>query len=128
MNREITRYVMAGICTTLVNIGMFFILEYGVGLRMQMANMISILAAIAIAFVINKEYVFRKKGRDGLWKEALSFCSMRMISMGIEVVGMYMLTELSFISDLYAKIILQVLVIGMNYIISKLYIFREDKR
>ena len=30
--------------------------------------------------------------------------------------------------DLAAKVVLQMIVIGMNYIISKLYIFREDKR
>lgn len=48
--------------------------------------------------------------------------------MGIEVLGMYGLTELGSVPDLAAKVVLQMIVIGMNYIISKLYIFREDKR
>ena len=128
MNWEMARYIIAGICTTLVNIGIFSVLKYGTGMRMQMANMISILVAIAFAFVINKKFVFCKKSRDGLGKEILSFGSMRMISMGIEVLGMYGLTELSSVPDLAAKVVLQVIVIGMNYMISKLYIFREDKR
>lgn len=89
MNWEMARYIIAGICTTLVNIGIFSALKYGTGMRMQMANM---------------------------------------ISMGIEVLGMYGLTELSSVPDLAAKVVLQVIVIGMNYMISKLYIFREDKR
>ena len=128
MNWEMARYIIAGICTTLVNIGIFSVLKYGAGMRMQMANIISILAAIAFAFVINKKFVFRKKSRDGLGKEILGFCGMRMISMGIEVLGMYGFTELSSVPDLAAKVVLQMIVIGMNYIISKLYIFQEDKR
>lgn len=128
MNWEMARYIIAGICTTLVNIGIFSVLKYGTGMRMQMVNIISILAAIAFAFVINKKFVFCKKSRDGLGKELLSFCSMRMISMGIEVLGMYGFTELSSVPDLAAKVVLQMIVIGMNYMISKLYIFREDKR
>ena len=42
--------------------------------------------------------------------------------MGVEVLGMYGLTELIYVPDLAAKVILQVVVIGMNYIISKFYI------
>ena len=128
MNWEMARYVIAGICTTLVNIVIFSVLKYGTGMRMQTANIISILAAIAFAFVINKRFVFRKKSRDEVGKEILSFYGMRMISMGIEVLGMYGLTELGSVPDLAAKVVLQMIVIGMNYMVSKLYIFREDKR
>ena len=128
MNWEIARYIVAGICTTLVNIGIFSVLKYGAGMRMQMANIISILAAIAFAFVINKKFVFHKKSRDGIGKEILGFCGMRMISMGIEILGMYGFTELSSVPDLAAKVVLQMIVSGMNYMVSKLYIFREDKR
>ena len=128
MNWEIARYIVAGTCTTLVNIGIFSVLKYGAGMRMQMANIISILAAIAFAFVINKKFVFRKKSRDGIGKEILGFCGMRMISMGIEILGMYGLIEISSVPDLAAKVVLQMIVIGMNYMVSKLYIFREDKR
>ena len=128
MNREMARYIIAGICTTLVNIGIFSVLQYGTEMRMQTANIISILAAIAFAFVINKRFVFRKKSRDEVGKEILSFYGIRMISMGIEVLGMYGLTELGSVPDLAAKVVLQMIVIGMNYMVSKLYIFREDKR
>lgn len=63
MNWEMARYIIAGICTTLVNIGIFSVLKYGSGMRMQMANIISILAATVFAFVINKKFVFRKKAK-----------------------------------------------------------------
>ena len=73
MNWEMARYIIAGICTTLVNIGIFSALKYGTGMRMQMANIISILAAIAFAFVINKRFVFRKKAERGQEKKFLVF-------------------------------------------------------
>lgn len=128
MNLELLRYIMAGIGTTFINLVVFSILKYGVHMETQIANVISILFAIAFAFVINKSFVFGQKGTENLRKECFRFVSMRMISMGVEVLGMYGLTELSSVPDLAAKVILQVVVIGMNYIISKFYIFQEDRK
>ena len=85
MNLELLRYIMAGICTTFVNLGVFSILTYGVNMETQIANVVSILFAIAFAFVINKSFVFGQKSTENLRKECFRFVSMRMISMGVEV-------------------------------------------
>lgn len=127
MNWEMVRYLIAGSCTTFVNIGMFSVLKYCIGLEMQIANVISIFFAIFFAFVINKRFVFCKKSKEGSGKELFRFVVMRMLSMGVEIFGMYGFTEFLFVPDLVAKVILQIVVIGMNYIISKFYIFQEDR-
>ena len=138
MQYEIIRYLISGVCTTLVNIGVFTGLRYAAGLEMQVANCISIVSAILFAFVVNKKFVFESRsihwkilGREAaafFWKEFLSFSGMRVLSLAVEVFGMQFLTACLHLQDMAAKIFLQIVVIGMNYVISKFYVFkrRED--
>lgn len=128
MQYEIIRYLISGVCTTLVNIGVFTGLRYAAGLEMQVANCISIVSAILFAFVVNKKIVFDTGNRGNVWKEFLSFSGMRVLSLAVEVFGMQFLTACLHLQDMAAKIFLQIVVIGMNYVISKFYVFkrRED--
>ena len=59
MQYEMIRYLIGGIGTTLVNLSIFGILRYGLDMRMQAANILSIIAAILFAFIVNKKFVFR---------------------------------------------------------------------
>ena len=127
MQYEMIRYVFAGICTTGVNIGVFSVLRYGTGCGMQAANVISILSAILFAFVVNKYFVFRQKGKEDIVKECIRFVGMRGISLLAEVWGMYLFTEEFRISEMVSKAVLQFVVIVMNYVLSKCYIFRKQE-
>ena len=127
MQYEMIRYVFAGVCTTGVNIGVFSVLRYGTGCGMQAANVISILAAIIFAFVVNKYFVFRQKGKEYIVKECIRFVGMRGISLLAEVWGMYLFTEEFRISEMVSKAVLQFVVIVMNYVLSKCYIFRKQE-
>ena len=69
MQYEMIRYLISGVCTTLVNIGMFSVLRYGMGVGMQAANISSIVAAILFAFVVNKRFVF-DTGMEGSRRDA----------------------------------------------------------
>ena len=128
MQYEIIRYLISGVCTKIVNIGVFTGLRYAAGLEMQVANCISIVSAILFAFVVNKKFVFDTGNRGNVWKEFLSFSGMRVLSLAVEVFGMQFLTACLHLQDMAAKIFLQIVVIGMNYVISKFYVFkrRED--
>lgn len=128
MQYEMIRYLISGVCTTLVNIGIFSVLRYGMNAGMQAANISSIVAAILFAFVVNKRFVFDTGMKGNVWKEFVRFTGMRGISLLVEVGGMQMLTMLS-VPDILAKISLQIVIIVMNYVISKCYVFkrREDE-
>lgn len=127
MQYEMIRYVFAGVCTTGVNIGVFSVLRYGTGCGMQTANVISILTAILFAFVVNKYFVFRQKGKEYIVKECIRFVVMRGISLFAEVWGMYLFTEELRMSEMVSKAVLQFVVIVMNYVLSKCYIFRKQE-
>lgn len=123
---EMIRYVIGGICTTLVNLGVFHTLRYYIGFEMQTANISSIIIAIIFAFLINKKFVFHAETKETIWKEFFRFTGMRGLSLCTEVLGMQ-LFSLTSVSDMTAKILLQIIVIGMNYIISKYYVFKKQE-
>ena len=127
MQYEMIRYVFAGICTTGVNIGVFSVLRYGTGCGMQAAGLICIMNGILFAFVVNKYFVFRQKGKEYIVKECIRFVGMRGISLFAEVWGMYLFTEELRISEMVSKAALQFVVIVMNYVLSKCYIFRKQE-
>ena len=123
MQYEMIRYLIGGIGTTLVNLSIFGILRYGLDMRMQAANILSIIAAILFAFIVNKKFVFRADDSGSVWKEFLRITGMRGVSLAVEVFGMQILTMLS-VPDIAAKILLQAVIIAMNYVISKCYVFK----
>ena len=125
MQYEMIRYVFAGVCTTGVKIGVVSVLRYGTGCGMQPANVIAVLTAIVFAFVVNKYFVFRQKGKEYIVKECSRFVGMRGISLFVEVWGMYLFTEEFRISEIVSKTVLQFVVIVMNYVLSKCYIYRK---
>ena len=127
MQYEMIRYVFAGVCTTGVNIGVFSVLRSGTGCGMQPANVIAVLTAIVFAFVVNKYFVFRQKEKEYIVKECIRFVGMRGISLFAEVWGMYLFTEELRISEMVSKAALQFVVIVMNYVLSKCYIFRKQE-
>lgn len=124
---EWIRYLLGGIFSTLINIGTFSILRYAGGFERISANIISVIAAILFAFIINRFYVFKKVGKKHIWKEFIAFAGMRGSSMGVEVFGMELLTKICHIPELISKVLIQTIVIAMNYIISKFYVFHEKE-
>lgn len=126
MQYEIIRYLIGGIGTTLVNLAAFGILRYGIGLGMQTANVISILTAIVFAFFVNKKFVFLSETAHSLLKEFIRFVGMRGFSLAAEVLGMQLLTMLS-VPDIAAKIFMQAVIIAINYVISKCYVFKRQE-
>lgn len=59
VGNEMMRYLFFGVCTTVVNLGMFTALRYKVGLNVRISNLLSIITAIVFAFLVNKWFVFQ---------------------------------------------------------------------
>lgn len=121
------RYIFFGGCTTMVNLCTYYILRMILGIDMTVANFISIGLSILFAYVVNKLFVFESKKNS--WKEVLleasQFIGMRLGTMFIEVFGMILLSCVWGISDLAGKLVIQVVVLVLNYIFSRCFVFRE---
>lgn len=125
--QEIIRYLFFGGLTTGVNLAVFVCLRYA-GISVNRANLASIIAAVVFAFFVNRFFVFGVTGGDKgqIVREFVSFAGMRMGTMAAEFFGVYFLNRMPGISSFASKCLIQVLVIAINYVISKFVIFRRS--
>lgn len=127
-DNQMIRYLFFGGCTTAVNVILFYLLREGLALPLLLSNLISISAAILFAFVVNKVIVFEsieKAGRH-MSEEFFLFLSMRLISMAVEIIGVWFIVVVLLFPDIYGKLILQVFTIAFNFYSSKYIVFRKE--
>lgn len=124
---EVINYLIFGVLTTVVNIVTFYLLT-AISIDWQISNIIAWIASVLFAYITNKKFVFESKEKKIL-KEFLSFLSFRVLSLGIDMICMYLFIDLCHISSFISKIIVNVIVIVLNYVFSKLFIFsgKEEK-
>lgn len=139
--RELITYVIFGVLTTVVSLVSFKIFDsiLGEGLYL-VSNVISWIFAVSFAYVTNKLWVFESKSwkSNVIIKEIIGFVSARLFSLGVEELGLWLLIDIFSIGkisvDLFsfningnmiAKLIMQFVVIVLNYVFSKLVIFKK---
>ncbi|WP_461811329.1 GtrA family protein [Faecalimonas sp.] len=126
--REFIRYCLIGGCTTAINyfiyIGVLFFFQK----KYLFANTIAWGFAVLFAFYANKHFVFQETRKGGKSdKEALSFFTMRLITLLIENVLLYVCIQQLQLHSLVSKLIVSVITILANYILCKYAIFTEEK-
>lgn len=127
---EIINYLIIGVLTTIVSLGSYFIFTHTFldtsALGIQIANVLSWICAVTFAYVTNRKFVFKSHNKNIL-KEVTNFFGSRVFSLLMEMLSMFIMATLLGIDDLIAKIICQVIVTILNYILSKLFVFRKEK-
>ncbi len=123
------RYLFAGGCTTAVNLISFFLLRSLTNIERNTCNVIAIIMAITFAYFINKYFVFRVKTKTvgAVIAEAVSFIALRIVSMAVEIIGFAILCDSFRINELLSKIAVQFVVVVLNYVFSKLFIFKKER-
>ncbi len=124
-NNDIIRYIFFGGLTTLVNLISYAILRNLMDYKV--ANLISIVVAILFAYFVNSRFVFNSKARrlKERFQEFIKFISARISTMIIELVGVYIFVDIININDMLGKIIIQIIVLILNYGFSKLLVFKN---
>lgn len=130
---EIINYLIVGVLTTIVSLvvkwGLLFtVLDPKNSVQLQVAVVISWIAAVVFAYITNRIFVFKSKSKKIL-KEITSFFGSRLLTLGLEMLIMwFFVTFLKLNSDLWVLIwtmVAQILVIIFNYIFSKLFVFKK---
>lgn len=122
--REVLMYLVFGGLTTLVNIVAFFILRK-LSVSVYISNLIAWVVAVLFAFITNKLFVFESKDKSKIGKELISFFGFRILSLGVDMGAMYLLLQVINTGEVFAKIIANIIVIILNYIFSKLFVFKK---
>ena len=126
---DVVRYIFFGGCTTLVNLVCFYIFWNICHVNLNIANVISIVVAIIFAYVVNSKYVFQDKC-ETLKDHIQPFCkfvSARLLTMVIEVGGVLLLVEVMGMNGMVGKFCTQFIVLALNYIFSKFFVFTTGK-
>lgn len=126
---EMISYLIFGVLTTLVNVLLGGVLYDVLHWNLYVANTLAWIAAVAFAFITNKLFVFQSKSFASgiLRRELATFVGARLLSLGVDTLGMGLLVDWLGWNFWLAKIIMNVIVVIINYLLSKLIIFNNKK-
>ena len=122
-------YLFFGACSTFINIFTFFICRQ-FKLSIYVSNIIAWIVAVIFAFITNKLIVFGSKNMDKkvVIKETVGFFIARVISLGIDMGLIHLMIDVMKIHEIISKVISNIVVIIVNYLFSKLFIFKKEKK
>jgi putative flippase GtrA len=150
MNREVISYLIFGVLTTLVGYGSYALFRYllpdgqsvpeflrflyalGGDSKTVLPNILSWICAVIFAYVTNRAFVFQSKARGlSILREIVSFVAARILTLFISVAIMFLLIDLpkvdNVILEVAAKLFEAVVVVILNYVFSKLFVFRKKR-
>ena len=124
--REVIDYIIFGGLTTFVNLIAFYIFDTLIGWPYLVANAIAIILSILFAYVTNKIFVFRTKelGAKENVLEFIKFIGFRAVSGLADMMTMWILVDLITLDTNIAKLLTQFIVVVLNYVFSKFFIFK----
>ena len=126
-HREVLLYLFFGALTTVVSIGSFWLCDSVLLWNEHVANTVSWLLAVLFAFVTNRVWVFdaATKTKSAFLKQLLGFYGGRLATFGVEeLILLVFITWLRFPS-MVVKIAATVVVLVLNYVLSKLFVFKK---
>lgn len=128
LNKETINYLIFGVLTTLINITSYKVCTK-VNINYIASTVIAWVLAVAFAYITNKLYVFESKSFEPslVIKEATNFILSRLFSGACDLLFMVVAVEMFYINDFIAKIFTNVFVVIINYILSKMFIFKNSK-
>lgn len=128
IDNKVFRYIFFGACTTFFNLAVFTGLSF-LNVNVNIANFVSVVAAIIFAYFVNAAFVFESKV-DNFKEKFSEFCKFiggRMFTMIIEVGGVWLLVDIFSCNKYVSKISTQFISLVLNYVISKFIVFKDNK-
>ncbi len=139
--KDVIPYAIFGVLTTVVNVVVYWVCSNPLKMSAGISTVVANILAVLFAYLTNRKWVFHSeaKGVKAITIEIISFFACRLVTSLIDILGMYVLVErlgltqhlfdfiISVDLDLVIKVILNVVIIVLNYVASKLIIFAKKK-
>lgn len=127
-HKDIIFYIIFGILTTLVNIIAYWVLSYLLMWNVTISTIMAWFLAVLFAFVTNRKWVFYSSAvtMQSLVQEWVSFLICRFGTGMIDIGFMFLFVEILNYPDMIIKTAANIIVIVLNYITSKWFIFKSD--
>lgn len=128
-HEEGINYLIFGFLAFVLNYCLFYAFETWMHIDYKAATVLSWLLTVFFAYWTNRTFVFKSKnaGKTNIFKELCSFIGARIATEVLEVILMYLMVDLAQINSKIAKLVAQAVVIIANYILSKIWIFKDSK-
>ena len=124
---EIINYIVVGGITTVISILSYFlirtILKSDTSLNVQISTVFSWVVSVTFAYFANRIFVFKSNNSKKI--ESVKFITSRIMSLLIEMLVMLILTAVLKINDKIAKILVQFIIVVLNYLFSKIFVFKK---
>ena len=124
LDRELVLYVVFGAFTFLVNIVTYFLFQSVMGINYLVSNVLAWFFSVLFAYITNRTWVFESKSPEIL-KEMSLFFGGRIFSGVVDTVLMYLFIDVLVLGNTFSKIVVQIIVIVLNYVFSKLIVFKD---
>lgn len=125
--KGIILYGIFGVLTTIINIATYAICYRVIGIANVPSDIIAWVVGVAFAFITNKLYVFESKSMDKgtFFSELAKFVAARLATGVLDVAIMFIGVDVMHGPDVILKVASNVIVIILNYVLSKLVVFKK---
>jgi len=124
---DILSYLFFGVCTTIVNYLIYIPCYNILEMSATLSNIIAWIVAVAFAYLTNKPFVFKSNDWSAatVVPELTKFLGCRIGSGAAETLILFLAVDLLGWNGNIWKLLTQVMVVVLNYIGSKLLVFRK---
>jgi len=128
--KDIILYLLFGGCTTLVNVISYWICAHMLSIGVMPSTVIAWILAVLFAYVTNRKWVFHSEanGTNEILGEMAKFFGARIATGIVDWACMYIFVDVLGLNDVIIKILSNIVVIILNYVASKLIIFKKSSR
>ena len=125
-NKEVLLYLFFGGLTFCVSIASYAYFNLALNFNELIANVFSWILAVTFAYITNKIWVFRAPvfTESEFIKQILSFFGGRLVTLGVEEAILFIFITCFNLNSMIVKVVAQIIVIVLNYVISKLWVFK----
>lgn len=129
---ELINYLFIGGCTTLISLFVYYLCVFTIfnpenSILLQCANVLSWIIAVAFAYIANRKFVFKSQN-ENVKNEVSKFLSARIVTLLIDMIFMWLTVSVLHFNDKIMKILSNIIIIVLNYIFSKLYVFVKENK
>lgn len=124
-HRELVVYLICGFLTFVVSMVVYALLSEVFRINVLVANIITWIIAVYFAFSVNRKFVFKSNGN--FTSELIQFYLGRVVTLVVEQAMLYIFIIRLMFNNMAIKSIAQVVIIILNYIISKFIVFKKEK-
>lgn len=128
ISEDISKFIkfgLVGVLNTLINWTVFTLLNF-INMYYIFANIIAYVIATINSYIWNYKWVFEYNGENKK-ETTFKFVILNLIGLGINTIILYLLVDKFKFNKLIALVITTGIVMIINYLINKIWVFKEKK-